>query len=203
MGGGLKFTLRSGWVIFARGYVTHAIFLPFLFLHKINVCEHDGFFVGVVVFGFGLGTGLVGLVDNLPHTGAVRVGTATHDVDATLRGVGDDFSDIGSPPDAATSQFLTGSGGERTSFLGGSSGSSLGFVHGDPPCGSSQLAAFGEEPFASIALSEQGLVFISQLIPEVVESFVMRAVDIVAEFMQHCIDHLLEWQELSFVTGIA
>lgn len=152
--GGLKLTLRSGWVVFARGYVTIAIFLPFLFLDEINVGEHDGFFVGVVVFGFGLGTGPVGLVDNLPHTGAVRVGAATHDVDAALRGVGDDFSDIGSPPDAATAKFLTGSCGERASLLGGGSGSSLGFVHGYPPCGSSQLPAFGEETFARIALSE-------------------------------------------------
>ena len=154
MGGGLKLTLRSGGVVFARGYVTRAILLPFLFLDEINVGKHDGFFVGVVVFGYGLGTRLVGLVDNLPHTGAIRVGAATHDVDATLRGVGDDFSDIGPPPNAATSQFLTGSCGERTSLLGGGSGSSLGFVHGDPPCGSSQFAAFGEETFARIALSE-------------------------------------------------
>ena len=46
-------------------------------------------------------------------------------------------------------------------------------------------------------------MFISQLVPEVVESFVVWAVDIVAEFVQHCIHHLLEWQELSFVTRIA
>lgn len=154
MGGGLRLTLRSSWVVFTRGYITIAIFLPFPFLDEINVGEHDGFFFGVVVFGFGLGPRLVGLIDNLPHTGAVRVGAATHDVDATLRGVGDDFSDIGPPPDAAASKFLTGSCGERTSFLGGGSGSSLGFVHGDPPCGSSQFAAFGEETFARIALSE-------------------------------------------------
>ena len=46
-------------------------------------------------------------------------------------------------------------------------------------------------------------MLIAQLIPEIVESFVVWAVDIVAEFVQHCIHHLLEGQELSFVTWIA
>ena len=46
---------------------------------------------------------------------------------------------------------------------------------------SAELMACGEETFACVAFSEEGLVFLAKLIPEFVEMLVVRAMDDMTE----------------------
>lgn len=193
---------RSGWVVFAGGDVVVTVLLPLFFLYKVDVGEHDGFLVGVVGVGFGLEACVVCQVDDFPDASRIGVPAAAHDVDPPLSSVGDDFSHVLPSQHAGTSELLTGSCGQRTSFLGSGSGTSLCFVHWDPLRGSPELAAFGEEAFPCVPFPQEGLVLIPQLVPQAVEGFVVGTVDVVAELVQHGIHHLLERQELPFVPGV-
>ena len=49
---------------------------------------------------------------------------------------------------------------------------------------SAKLVACGEEAFACVAFSEEGLVFLAKLIPEFVEMLIMRAMDDMTESIQ-------------------
>ena len=46
--------------------------------------------------------------------------------------------------------------------------------------------ACGEETFACVAFSEEGLVFLAKLIPEFVEMLVVRAMDDMTESIELC-----------------
>ena len=56
-------------------------------------------------------------------------------------------------------------------------------------------ASFAHEAFTSVALADQHLVLVSELIPQSVEFVVMLAPLIVRELMQHRINNLLQRQE--------
>lgn len=83
------------------------------------------------------------------------------------------------------------------------------------------FVAGGKETFACVAFSEEGVVFFAKLVPEVVEGFIVRAVDDVAEPMagcqvgiyalwgesfllvEHGIGDLFQGHELAFVTSVS
>ena len=62
-----------------------------------------------------------------------------------------------------------------------------------PP--TTQPAPFAHEAFARVALTDQRLVLVSQLVPQGVKLVIMLAPLVVRKFMQHSIDNLLQRQE--------
>lgn len=66
-----------------------------------------------------------------------------------------------------------------------------------------QPSTLGEETLARVALHEETLLLVSELIPQRVERGVVRAMDIVAELMQHGVNHVVHGHELITVTRVS
>lgn len=66
-----------------------------------------------------------------------------------------------------------------------------------------QPTAVGEEALACVALEEQALVLVAQLVPQGVELAIVPAVNDVGEFVEHSVRDLLAREELVPVAGVA
>lgn len=172
--------LAARWVVFARRDIGIAVLLPLLFLYQIDIGEHNSFFVLVrEVDCLCSSPALLRLLnDTPPPIRSTR--TSLRYRNPSLCCVRDHLPDVFSPPDARASQFLTGAGGERTTFFGSGTGAALRFVEVYATGGAAELVAGGEEAFASVAFAQEGFVLGAELVPEGVEGFVVRAVDDVA-----------------------
>lgn len=172
--------MTAGWVFVARGDIGVSVFLPLLLLYQVDVCEHHSLLV------------LVGEVDRrCPCPALLRfLGNASFPVRAactsfrdscpSLRCVRDHLSYVLSASQACASEFLPRSGSQCAAFLGGGASASFRFVNGKTTTAAAEFVACGKEAFACIAFAKEGFVLGTELVPEGVEGFVVRAVDDVA-----------------------
>ena len=104
-------------------------------------------------------------------------------------------------------------------MFGCGAGAAAGFVHGY--AAAADFVTGGKETLTCVAFSEEGVVFFAELVPEVVEGFVVWAVDDVAESMEesqvglyalwgesfllveHGIGDPFQGHELAFVTSVS
>ena len=100
-------SLAASGVLFAGRDVGVAVLVPFFFLDEINVGDHDGFLVGVILVCFSPETVLVRLPVYLPLTFCVNAtSTAFGNRSSPRRGVCNDIPDIHASPYRSTSQLL-------------------------------------------------------------------------------------------------
>lgn len=100
-------SLAAGGVLFTGRDVGVAVLFPFFLLDEIDVGDHDGFLVRVILVCFGPETALVRLLVNLPLTFCVdATSTAFGNRSPPRGGVCDDVPDIHASPYRSTSQLL-------------------------------------------------------------------------------------------------
>lgn len=170
-------------VFSARWTVVGAVFLPFFFLHEVDECEHDGFFILVFIFCSRARPVLVRYTHYLLLTLCTSAARAAfrHSCSSGCC-LCDDFSNILAASHGSPSQLLAGASCDSLSRFRCSTCSALGFMYGN--AATTQLAAFGEKAFACVAFSDEVFVLFAQLIPKIVEVLIMWAVDYVGESME-------------------
>lgn len=65
------------------------------------------------------------------------------------------------------------------------------------PGTTAKLVALAEEALASVALHDQPLLLITELVPQRMKFGIVWTMDDMCQFVQHSVSHLLYWQELS------
>lgn len=100
-------SLAASGVLFAGRDVGIAVLFPLFLLDEIDIGDHDGFLVRVILVCFGPETALVRLLINLPLTFCIDATSAAFgDCSPPRGGVCDDAPDIRASSYRSTSQLL-------------------------------------------------------------------------------------------------
>jgi hypothetical protein len=128
-------------------------------------------------------------------------GAASFNTQTLLGGGCNDLAGVLAADDALPTESLAASPRKIAPPFGRRPGLSSDLGHGDATA--TETVAFALEAFARVALAKQGLVLVTEFVPQRMERLIVRPVDDVAQFVEHRVQHVFEGEELRVVAWVA
>jgi len=168
----------------------------FLFFHELLECLGDGLVVGIVLFSFRSETAFHSLIVQCASL-ATSASTASCNAISPRSRISNDFPHVNTSHGLVTTQTMTAGVGVLACFslFGGKASLSSHFIERNTFA--TDFLSRTEEALARVAFGEQRLVFIPELIPEVVEIVIMGPPDNMRELMKKSVRDLFYRQELA------
>lgn len=169
--------MPARWVLLTGWDIKTTILLFLLFLNQVNVCEHNGFLVGILLVRLRPETILCRLLN---YGSAVLSAACTtfHGIYPSRCRIRDDLSYIFAAAHRGSSELLTGAGRQDSAFLSGSTSATLSLVHRNAAAPKSM--AGGKKPFSCVAFGDELFVFCAKLVPKDMKKFIVGPMDNVA-----------------------
>lgn len=165
-------------ILFAGRNIAVSVFLLFFLLDQVNVCQHDGLFIGILLIRLGPRPILRCLLHYPPPTlGPARA--SFRSIQPLSRRVRDDLSYILTSANRSASKLLARARSQCTAFLSGGASTALGFMSRNTT--TSEFVSSREKPFPRVAFANKLFVFVAELIPKGMKGFVVGPVNNVAE----------------------
>lgn len=154
--------MTTSRILLAGRNIAVSIFFLLFFLDQVNVCQHDGFLISILLIRLGPRSILRRLLHYSPPTlGPTR---ATLRVIQPLnRRVSDDSSNILTPTNRGASELLARASCQCAAFLGCGASAALSFVSGNSA--TSEFVSCREEALARVAFANELFVFVPELVP--------------------------------------
>ena len=171
-------TLASSRIFFAWLDVVPSILFPLFLLDHLDVSLHDGLLVRVILLCSRAEAVPRDFLHDLRFPFQI-VGTASRDVETSLRRVGNHFPDVLALASTCSAESLSAACAKDSSLFSCSTRTSASFMHRDMTA--AKLVSCGQEAFAGIAFAKKRFMLITELIPECMKCFVVGTMDIVAQ----------------------
>lgn len=170
----LQILLPAGWVLLTGWDIRSTILLFLLFLNQVNICEHDSFLVGILLFRLCPETSLGRLL--YYGSTALRAACATfYGIYSSRCRIRDDLSYVLAAAHEGSSELLTGAGSQDSAFLSGSTSTALSLVHRNATA--PKLVASGKKAFSCVTLADELFVFCAELVPKGMKRFIVGPMD--------------------------
>lgn len=169
--------MPARWVFLTGWNIKATIPLFLLFLNQVNVCEHNGFLVGILLVRLSPETSLCRLLNY--GSAVLSAACATfHGIYPSRCRIRDDLSHIFAAAHEGSSELLTGAGSQDSAFLSRSTSATLSLVHRNAAAPKSM--AGGKKTFSCVAFGDELFVFCAKLVPKDMERFIVGPMDDVA-----------------------
>lgn len=166
--------MPTGRVLLTGWNIKGTVLLFLLFLDQVNVCEHNGFLVGVLLVHLGLETSLCRLL----YYGSTAISAACatfHGIYPSRCRIRNDLSYIFAAAHEGSSELLTGAGSQDSAFLSGSTSTTLSLVHRN--AAAPKPMAGGKKTFSCVAFADELFMFCAKLVPKGMKRFIVGPMD--------------------------
>lgn len=169
--------MSTGWVLLIGWNIKATIFRSLLLLNQVNVCEHNGFLVSILLVRLGPETSISRLLYYGSAARSAACATFRRIYPSRCR-IRDDLSYIFAAAHEGSSKFLTGAGSQNSAFLSGSTSAALSLVHRN--AAPSKSMAGGKKTLSCVAFADELFVFCAKLVPKDMKRFIVGPMDNVA-----------------------